>query len=81
VLTLCYGGMIIAGLVLSGVNTPFLVVSHALALGLCWFYSFRVSWQSQRPLAGRLSYPQFYQFIWKLFFVEYLIFPAACLLA
>jgi homogentisate phytyltransferase/homogentisate geranylgeranyltransferase len=28
-----------------------------------------------------LSYPAFYQFIWKLFFLEYLLFPLACWLA
>jgi homogentisate phytyltransferase/homogentisate geranylgeranyltransferase len=28
-----------------------------------------------------LAYPQFYQFIWKLFFLQYLMFPLACWLA
>ena len=31
--------------------------------------------------AKSISYPAFYQFIWKLFFWEYLIFPLACLLS
>ena len=36
------------------------------------------------PPAGTahpMSYPRFYQFIWKLFFLEYLIFPLACWLS
>jgi homogentisate phytyltransferase/homogentisate geranylgeranyltransferase len=81
VLTACYVSMMGAGFFLTGVNRPFLITSHAVALGLCWLYSFRVDWQSPAPSPQSLSYPQFYQFIWKLFFMEYLIFPAACLLA
>ena len=36
-----------------------------------------------RPVetAKPISYPAFYQFIWKLFFWEYLIFPMACWLS
>ncbi|MEO1401381.1 MAG: UbiA family prenyltransferase, partial [Cyanobacteria bacterium J06635_1] len=46
--------------------------------------------QTQRPdrpsetepsATPAISYPVFYQFIWKLFFVEYLVFPIACWLA
>lgn len=81
VLTACYGGMILAGLTISGVNAGFLVVTHLIALGLCWFYSWKVQWQGTASQGQTLSYPEFYQFIWKLFFLEYLMFPAACLLA
>jgi homogentisate phytyltransferase/homogentisate geranylgeranyltransferase len=40
-----------------------------------WWQSFKVDLQDNSAIA------QFYQFIWKLFFLEYLLFPAACLLA
>ena len=86
ILTICYLGMILAGILLPNVNAPLLIVSHAIALALCWIYSWRVNWQNRRVKAipklssQPLTYPQFYQFIWKLFFIEYLICPAACLL-
>ncbi len=75
VLTTCYLGMIFAGVSgLPGVNALFLVVTHVIALGLLWFRSLSVDLQDKRSIS------RFYQFIWKLFFLEYLIFPAACLL-
>ncbi|MEM9162185.1 MAG: homogentisate phytyltransferase [Cyanobacteria bacterium P01_F01_bin.4] len=36
---------------------------------------------TEPPEDSVISYPAFYQFIWKLFFVEYLVFPIACWLA
>ncbi len=76
VITACYLGMSIAGLLwLHSVNPLFLVITHLLALGLMWWRSLSVDLQDKSAIA------QFYQFIWKLFFLEYLIFPAACLLA
>ncbi len=86
ILTICYLGIILAGILLPSVNAPLLIISHSTALVLCWIYSWRVNWQNRKlkaipKLAAKpLTYPQFYQFIWKLFFIEYLIFPAACLL-
>lgn len=74
VLTLCYLGMIGAGFVLMGVNPVFLVASHALLLMLLWWRSTNVDLQSKTEVA------RFYQFIWKLFFLEYVLFPVACLL-
>jgi homogentisate phytyltransferase/homogentisate geranylgeranyltransferase len=75
VLTICYVGMILAGLSgLSGVNLTFLVAIHLLTLSLLWLRSLRVELQSKASLS------QFYQFIWKLFFLEYLVFPIACLI-
>jgi homogentisate phytyltransferase / homogentisate geranylgeranyltransferase len=74
VLTVCYLGMIAAGFVLTGVNPVFLVTSHALLLMLLWWRSTNVDVQSKTEVA------RFYQFIWKLFFLEYLLFPVACLL-
>ncbi len=76
VLTLCYAAMILVGVLrLASVNPVFLVITHLVALGLMWFKSKSVDLQDKSAIA------KFYQFIWKLFFVEYLIFPIACLLA
>ncbi|EDX70853.1 hypothetical protein MC7420_142 [Coleofasciculus chthonoplastes PCC 7420] len=45
------------------------------ALVLVW-------WRSQDvDLQDKVAIASFYQFIWKLFFLEYLMFPTACLLA
>ncbi|MGJ5676153.1 MAG: homogentisate phytyltransferase [Nostochopsis sp.] len=76
VLSVCYVGMILIGLLhLAEVNSVFLVITHLVALGAMWWCSLRVDLQDKSAIAS------FYQFIWKLFFIEYLIFPAACLLA
>jgi homogentisate phytyltransferase/homogentisate geranylgeranyltransferase len=65
--------MVMVGVVwLGSVNLFFLVVSHLLALGLMWWLSQRVDLHDKKAIAD------FYQFIWKLFFLEYLIFPMAC---
>ena len=76
VLTVCYLGIALAGILwLPSVNSLFLVITHLLALVLMWWRSFKVDLQDKSAIA------QFYQFIWKLFFLEYLIFPVACLVA
>ena len=76
VLTLCYLGMTLAGVLwLHSVNPVFLAIAHLGALTLMWWRSLSVDLQDKSAIA------QYYQFIWKLFFLEYLIFPAACLLA
>ncbi|HEY9640163.1 MAG TPA: homogentisate phytyltransferase [Coleofasciculaceae cyanobacterium] len=72
VLTACYGSMIVAGWFISGVNATFLISSHLVALVALWVFSLRVNLQDQRSIA------QFYQFIWKLFYLEYVLFPIAC---
>ena len=73
ILTVCYLGVTLAGvLILPNVNLGFLAVAHLAALGLMWFWSAKVDLEDKMEIA------QFYQFIWKLFFLEYLIFPAAC---
>ncbi|MCU0541344.1 MAG: homogentisate phytyltransferase [Oscillatoriaceae cyanobacterium Prado104] len=73
VLTVCYLGMSLAGLlVLPTVNLGFLAATHLAALGLMWFWSAKVD------LEDKIEIAEFYQFIWKLFFLEYIIFPAAC---
>jgi homogentisate phytyltransferase / homogentisate geranylgeranyltransferase len=76
VLTACYLGMTIAGVLwLPAVNPMFVVIPHLIALVLMWWRSLSVD------LHNKIAIAQFYQFIWKLFFLEYLIFPAACLLS
>jgi homogentisate phytyltransferase / homogentisate geranylgeranyltransferase len=82
ILTVCYLGMALAAPWLSGVNQLFLAGSHTLALALLWWMSRRMSRPKLATQPERtLTYPQFYQFIWKLFFLQYLIFPLACWLA
>jgi homogentisate phytyltransferase / homogentisate geranylgeranyltransferase len=74
VLTLCYAGMIFVGLFrLAEVNSIFLVLTQFIALIWMWWRSQKVNLQEKSEIA------RFYQFIWKLFFVEYIIFPIACL--
>jgi homogentisate phytyltransferase/homogentisate geranylgeranyltransferase len=76
VITVCYLGMILVGVLnISSVNPIFLVITHLVLLVWMWLRSMRVDLQDKGAIA------QFYQFIWKLFFIEYLIFPIACLLA
>ncbi|WP_088893411.1 homogentisate phytyltransferase [Leptolyngbya ohadii] len=74
VITICYGGMIVAAPFLAGVNTGFLIVTQSIALMSLWVLSYRVDLREKESIA------RFYQFIWKLFFLEYLVFPAACLM-
>lgn len=73
VITVCYLGAIGAGLLLPNVNPVFLVGTHGLALIALWVRSLRVDLRDKGAIA------QFYQFIWKLFFLEYLFFPLSCL--
>ncbi|WP_430684408.1 homogentisate phytyltransferase [Leptolyngbya sp. AN02str] len=73
VLTLCYIGMIAAAFWLAKLNQSVLLLSHTLALVVLYSQSLRINPRHPR------SMPRFYQFIWKLFFLEYIIFPLACL--
>jgi homogentisate phytyltransferase/homogentisate geranylgeranyltransferase len=76
IITVCYLGMIMAGVAgLPGVNPLAMVVAHAVLLVLLWLRSQSVN------LDDKLAIASFYQFIWKLFFLEYLLFPVTCLLA
>jgi homogentisate phytyltransferase / homogentisate geranylgeranyltransferase len=73
VISIAYLSMMAAGVwLLPGVNTVFLVGFHSVLLGLLWWRSSDVNLEDQRAIAS------FYQFIWKLFFLEYLLFPLAC---
>lgn len=76
VLTAVYAGMILAGIVgLPGVNPFFWVATHAGAVGALWIRSFSLN------LRDKASISRFYQFIWKLFFLAYIVFAIACWLA
>jgi len=73
VITVCYFGMIGAGLFwLTSLNVGFFITSHVILLGLLWWRSRDVDLEEKSAIAD------FYQFIWKLFFLEYLLFPIAC---
>jgi homogentisate phytyltransferase/homogentisate geranylgeranyltransferase len=75
VITVCYLGMVVAAVDgLPGTHPLFLVSTHLGALGWLWLRS------QQVDLQEKASISRFYQFIWKLFFLEYLMFPVACLL-
>ncbi|AKG21718.1 homogentisate phytyltransferase [Calothrix sp. 336/3] len=76
VISVCYGGMILLGFLrVQEINSVFLVTSHVIALAVMWWRSRGVD------LEDKVAIATFYQFIWKLFFFEYLMFPVACLLA
>lgn len=74
-LSVCYAGMILVGLSGSAkVNSIFVVAVHFLLLGFMW-------WRTQQTdLQDKNSITSAYKFIWKLFYLEYLIFPISCLL-
>lgn len=75
VMSICYLGMILAGIFwLSSVNSYFLVFSHVILLSLLWLRSQNVDLEKKSGIRS------FYQFIWKLFYLEYFLFTTACLL-
>jgi homogentisate phytyltransferase/homogentisate geranylgeranyltransferase len=59
---------------LPAVNGPVLALGHGLVLFLLWLRARQVEPEQQASM-GR-----FYRFIWTLFYVEYLVFPLACIL-
>jgi homogentisate phytyltransferase/homogentisate geranylgeranyltransferase len=72
VITLCYLGIIVGGFFLvPSVNYSFLFIAHLGLLGLLWWRSQDVNLEQKSEIVS------FYQFIWKLFFLEYLLFPTA----
>jgi homogentisate phytyltransferase/homogentisate geranylgeranyltransferase len=70
VITVCYLCMIVSGIfLLSSINTGYFVGYHIFLLGFLW-------WRSQQvDLEIKSEITDFYQFIWKLFFLEYILFP------
>jgi homogentisate phytyltransferase/homogentisate geranylgeranyltransferase len=75
VLSFCYLGMMTSSLILKpNINPIVLSLTHLIMLSLMLWRSTTVNLESKPEIA------QYYQFIWKLFFLEYLMFPLACLL-
>jgi homogentisate phytyltransferase/homogentisate geranylgeranyltransferase len=70
VLSLCYLGMIAAGMVgVAGLNSAGLIIAHAALLVVAW-------WQARLVEVDRpKSVTRYYRFIWVLFYLEYLVFP------
>lgn len=74
VIASCYLGMAIGGMLgLPSLNPIALFVTHLAVLAIFWWRSQRVNLEDKTSIASG------YQFIWKLFFLEYLMFPAICL--
>lgn len=74
VLSIAYLGII--GMALWGLSQThqgLLLSTHLGLLFLFWYRSQRVNLKHHQQVT------QFYQWIWKLFFLEYVIFPVACL--
>ena len=72
-LSAAYLAMAVAGpLVLDGVQPVVLSATHLGALALLWH------WRRQTDLYDHDSYTRFYLRVWKLFFLEYLALPLAC---
>ncbi len=75
IISLCYLGIIFSEIILRFTsNSISLIIIHlGLLIGL-WWRSRSINLESNTEIAS------FYQFIWKLFFLEYLIFPSFFLL-
>jgi homogentisate phytyltransferase/homogentisate geranylgeranyltransferase len=72
-LTAAYLAMAIVGpFLLDGVQPVVLSATHLAALALLW------RWRGQVDLADRESFTAFYMRVWKLFFLEYVALPLAC---
>ncbi len=81
VLTLCYVGMMAAVPWIPGVNWIFVWLTHTALLSWFWWRSYRVAMPNQVASDDfPLTFTNFYQFIWQLFFLEYVLYPVACLL-
>lgn len=74
IISVCYLSTIGFAIWLNALNTWFVVTTHLGLLGLLWWRSGSVDLEQKSAIA------RFYQFIWKLFFLEYLLFPLACFL-
>ncbi len=75
-LTVAYLGMAIGGaLWLEDVHRAFLAISHLAALALLWW------WAREADVNDPPTFTRFYMRVWKLFFLEYLLVPAAVLAA
>ena len=64
-------GIIISGYFMRfSANYATLIIGHFSLLILLWWRSQNVNLEEKSEIAS------FYQFIWKLFFLEYLLFPS-----
>lgn len=68
-MTICYGAMVAATTLLAPSHRLAFLASQLIPLGLFWLLSQRVQLQQKR------SVTLFYQFIWLLFFAQYLLYP------
>ncbi|MEC4803279.1 MAG: homogentisate phytyltransferase [Jaaginema sp. PMC 1079.18] len=76
IITFCYLAMILLGFwQIPGINSPLMIGAHGILLAGLWWRSRGVNLDNKAEIAS------FYQFIWKLFFLEYLVFPVICLVA
>jgi len=74
VLTACYTGVIVAGLVgIPGASGWVLAAAHAAALAVMWLAGARVDGADQDAVR------RYYMLIWKLFYFEFVAFPVAVL--
>lgn len=74
VVSFCYLSAIVAGAFLvSSLNPIVAGVTHAAVLAFFWWRSTQVDLADQEAIA------RFYQFIWKLFYLEYILFPIVSL--
>lgn len=81
ILTACYVGMVAMSPWIQDVNRLVLLVTHLGLLSWFWWRSQRVALPNRETkVTAPLSFSQFYQFIWQLFFLEYVVYPIACLL-
>ncbi len=70
ILSVCYVTMIGLGLWLLPHPNPWILVGlHTAGLGLLWGMKSRTDLQDKQSIAG------YYQLIWRLFYLEYLIYP------
>lgn len=72
IITISYLGLIIGAFLFDSlVNYWFLLITHLVLLGWLWSRSQSVDLDQKTEITS------FYQFIWKLFFLEYLLFSTA----
>lgn len=75
-LTACYLGLAVAGLIgIPDVNGAVLAGSHLVLLGVMWRAGAGID-----P-ADKTAMTRYYMTVWGLFFAEYLVYPLACLTA
>ena len=75
-MTLCYAAMTLVGLNgLPGVNSGLFTTGHLSLALLMGVVSRRINPQNKQSIT------RYYRFVWSLFFAEYILFAAACIIA